>query len=145
MFLLPAPEAGLGRGRDKRPPFHETQKGRENMSWRLRVKDKFQAAHFLKEYQGKCEKVHGHTFQVEAVIEVAELDRTGIGIDFAEIKAKLAEVLPDHTLLNDVYPFNPSAENLVREFFSRLKKHLPVIEVTAWESEDACATYSEDH
>jgi 6-pyruvoyltetrahydropterin/6-carboxytetrahydropterin synthase len=115
------------------------------MSWKLRVRDKFQAAHFLKEYQGKCEKIHGHTFQVEAVLEVEELDRTGIGIDFAEIKAKLTEVLPDHTLLNDIYPFNPSAENLAREFFSRLKKHFPVIEVTVWESEDACATYSEDH
>ena len=115
------------------------------MSWKLRVRDKFQAAHFLKEYKGKCEKIHGHTFEVEAVIEVEELDRAGIGIDFAEIKAKLAEVLPDHTLLNDVYPFNPSAENLARELFRRLKQHLPVSEVTVWESEDACATYSEGH
>ena len=71
------------------------------MSWKLRVRDKFQAAHFLKEYQGKCEKIHGHTFQVEAVFEVKELDRTGIGIDFAEIKAKLAEVLPALPLLID--------------------------------------------
>jgi len=115
------------------------------MSWKLRVRDKFQAAHFLKGYQGKCEKIHGHTFQVETVFQVEELDRTGIGIDFAKIKAKLAEVLPDHTLLNDVYPFNPSAENLAREFFNQLKKNLPVIEVAVWESEDACATYSEDH
>jgi len=114
------------------------------MSWRLRVKDKFQAAHFLKEYQGKCEKIHGHTFEVEALIEVRELDKTGIGIDFARIKAKLAEILPDHTHLNEVYSFNPSAENLARHFFSELKKHFPVKEVTVWESEDASATYAED-
>lgn len=114
------------------------------MSWRLRVRDKFQAAHYLKEYQGKCEKVHGHTFQVEAVVEVDELDHTGIGVDFARIKAKLAEMLPDHTLLNDVYLFNPSAENLARQFYGELKKSFPVVEVTVWESEDACATYSED-
>ncbi|HUU38364.1 MAG TPA: 6-carboxytetrahydropterin synthase [Candidatus Desulfaltia sp.] len=115
------------------------------MSWKLRVREKFQAAHFLKEYQGKCEKIHGHTFQVEAVLEVKELDRAGIGIDFTRIKTKLTEVLPDHTLLNDVYPFNPSAENLARQFFGELKKDFPVIEVTVWESEDACAAYSEDH
>ena len=115
------------------------------MSWQLRIRDKFQAAHFLKEYQGKCEKVHGHTFQVEVVVGVEELDRTGIGIDFARIKTKLAEILPDHTLLNEVYLFNPSAENLAREFFFQLKKHFPVIEVTVCESEDASATYSEDH
>lgn len=114
------------------------------MSWRLRVREKFQAAHFLKEYQGKCEKIHGHTFQVEAVVTVKELDRAGIGIDFTLIKGKLAEILPDHTLLNDVYRFNPSAENLARHFFSELKKHFPITEVTVWESEDACATYSED-
>ena len=113
------------------------------MSWKLRVREKFQAAHFLREYQGKCEKIHGHTFQVEAVIEVKELDRTGIGIDFSRIKAILTKVLPDHTLLNDVYSFNPSAENLARQFFNELKKDLPVTEVTVWESEDACATYSE--
>lgn len=113
------------------------------MSWRLRVRDKFQAAHFLKEYKGKCEKVHGHTFQVEVVVEAAELDRTGIGVDFSLIKTRLAEILPDHTLLNDVLPFNPSAENLARHFFLELKKHLPVREVTVWESEDASATYSE--
>jgi len=115
------------------------------MSWTLRVRDKFQAAHFLREYKGRCEKVHGHTFQVEVVVEVTELDQTGIGIDFTRLKAKLTEILPDHTLLNDVYPFNPSAENLAREFFGGMKAHFPVVEVTVWESEDACATYSEGH
>jgi 6-pyruvoyltetrahydropterin/6-carboxytetrahydropterin synthase len=114
------------------------------MSWRLKVRDKFQAAHFLKEYQGKCENIHGHTFEVEAVVEVYDLDRTGIGIDFTRIKARLAEILPDHTFLNEVYPFNPSAENLARHFFSELKKQFPVKEVTVWESEDASATYTED-
>jgi len=114
------------------------------MSWQLRVRDKFSAAHFLKEYHGKCEKVHGHTFQVEAVVRAKELDTAGIGFDFTRIKAALAAVLPDHTLLNEVFPFNPSAENLARHFFTALAKDFPVIEVTVWESEDASATYSED-
>ena len=114
------------------------------MSWTLRVRDKFQAAHFLREYKGKCEKVHGHTFQVEVRIEARELDRTGISIDFTEIKARLAAILPDHTLLNDIYEFNPSAENLARYFFGKLKDFYPVREVTVWESDDAAATYSEN-
>jgi 6-pyruvoyltetrahydropterin/6-carboxytetrahydropterin synthase len=113
------------------------------MSWRLSVREKFQAAHFLREYQGKCEKVHGHTFQVEVVIAVQKLDKTGIGVDFTLLKAKLTEILPDHTLLNDVYLFNPSAENLARQFFTELRQHFPVVEVTVWESEDASATYTE--
>jgi len=114
------------------------------MSWILRVKDRFQAAHFLKEYKGKCEKIHGHTFHIEVLILVKSLDQAGIGIDFAEIKKTLTGILPDHTLLNDVFDFNPSAENLSRYFYMELKKHFPVVEVTVWESEDASATYSED-
>jgi len=114
------------------------------MSWILRVRDKFQAAHFLKEYKGKCEKIHGHTFQVEVAIEVGALDKTGLGIDFVLIKKKLTEALPDHTLLNEVYDFNPSAENLAHRLFLELAKSFPVKEVTVWESEDASATYSEN-
>ncbi len=115
------------------------------MSWILKVKDRFQAAHFLKEYKGKCEKIHGHTFQVEVKVKVTGLNKTGIGIDFTEIKKKLSEILPDHTFLNEVYDFNPSAENLSRHFYHELRKHFPVKEVTVWESEDASATYSEDN
>ena len=75
------------------------------MSWTLKVRDRFSAAHFLKGYQGKCEKIHGHTFQVEVEVRVCELDAVGIGIDFAAVKKTLALVLPDHVLLNDVFPF----------------------------------------
>jgi 6-pyruvoyltetrahydropterin/6-carboxytetrahydropterin synthase len=114
------------------------------MSWILKVRDKFQAAHYLKEYKGKCEHLHGHTFHVEVEIDVKKLDRTGIGIDFTEIKKELSAILPDHTLLNDAYDFNPSAENLCRHFYLELKKKYPVKAVTVWESEDASATYSED-
>lgn len=114
------------------------------MSWTLKVRDKFSAAHFLKEYKGKCEKVHGHTFQVEVAIAVRELDRTGIGFDFTEIKKVLAAALPDHTLLNEVYAFNPSAENIARHLYGEIKKTYPVESVTVWESDDAAAAYSED-
>jgi 6-pyruvoyltetrahydropterin/6-carboxytetrahydropterin synthase len=114
------------------------------MSWTLRVRDRFSAAHFLKGYKGKCEKVHGHTFEVEAALRVEDLDAVGIGVDFSEIKKALASVLPDHTLLNEAYPFNPSAENLARHLYGELKKRYPVRAVTVWESEDASATYSED-
>ncbi len=114
------------------------------MSWTLRVRDKFSAAHFLEGYKGKCEKVHGHTFQVEVEVLVRSLDEAGIGVDFTEIKKALAAVLPDHTLLNEAFPFNPSAENLARHFYGELKKRYPVRSVTVWESEDASATYSEN-
>ena len=114
------------------------------MSWTLNVRDRFQAAHFLKDYKGKCEQVHGHTFHVEVQVEVTALNNTGIGIDFTEIKEKLLNILPDHRFLNEVYGFNPSAENLSRHFYQELEKFFPVKTVTVWESEDASATYSEN-
>ena len=114
------------------------------MSWTLRDRDKFQAAHFLRGYQGRCENVHGHTYEVEVAIDVKALDAIGLGVDFAVVKKTLTDALPDHTLLNDIYEFNPSAENLARRLFEELRKSLPVKEVTVWESEDASATYSED-
>jgi 6-pyruvoyltetrahydropterin/6-carboxytetrahydropterin synthase len=114
------------------------------MSWILKVRDRFHAAHYLKEYKGKCEKIHGHTFHVEVRIKVFELDEIGIGIDFTEIKKALADILPDHALLNEVYDFNPSAENIARRLYNELKQAFPVQSVTVWESEDAAATYSED-
>ncbi|MFQ6084280.1 MAG: 6-pyruvoyl tetrahydropterin synthase family protein [Candidatus Aminicenantia bacterium] len=114
------------------------------MSWVLKVSDKFQAAHFLKDYKGKCEKIHGHTFKVEVQIKVSKLNKTGIGIDFIEIKEKLSKILPDHRLLNEIYEFNPSAENLSKYFFNELKKYFPVEKVVVWESEDASAEYFED-
>ena len=114
------------------------------MSWTLKVRDKFSAAHYLKEYKGKCEKIPGHTFQVEVEIAVRELDRTGIGFDFTEVKRVRTAALPDHTLLNEVFPFNPSAENIARHLYGELKKTYPVKSVTVWESEDASAAYAED-
>ncbi len=108
------------------------------------MRDKFQAAHCLRGYKGKCEKIHGHTFLVEVVVEIRKLNDIGIGIDFSEIKKKLSEILPDHSFLNEIYDFNPSAENLSREFYYELKKFFPVKEVTVWESENASATYFED-
>jgi len=114
------------------------------MSWTLKVRDKFSAAHYLKEYKGKCEKVHGHTFQVEVAIRARELDAAGIGFDFTEIKKTLAAALPDHALLNEIFDFNPSAENIARHLHGELGKKYPVESVTVWESDDASATYTED-
>ena len=116
------------------------------MSWELVVKDKFSAAHFLLNYKGKCEKMHGHTFEVEVYFRIKEdgLDKSGIGIDFTEIKSYLKEMLPDHKVLNEVYDFSPSAENLSRHFYYEIKKKYQVTKVVVWESDHAAAIYTED-
>jgi len=114
------------------------------MSWELVVKDKFSSAHFIEHYKGKCEKMHGHTFQIEVYIKATELDKSGIGIDFCDLKAYLDTILPDHKVLNEVFDFSPSAENLSRYFYYKIKEKYPVSKVVIWESENAGAVYAED-
>jgi len=114
------------------------------MSWELIVKSHFSSAHFLEHYKGKCEKMHGHTFRIEAYFRVNQLDKSGIAIDFTQIKEYLKSIVPDHKVLNEEFDFSPSAENLSRYFFYKIKEKYPVVKVVIWESDSAGASYSED-
>lgn len=122
--------------------------------YELKIVGDFAAAHNLRNFRGKCESLHGHNWKVEVVLTGRDLDESGVVLDFAEIKAAAKEVLTelDHRYLNDL-PFfatqNPSSENIARYLFRRLSERLndqrvKVTRVSAWESEDACATYLND-
>ena len=113
------------------------------MSWELIVKDSFSAAHYLENYRGKCEKMHGHTFGIEVHFLVNKLDKAGISIDFTELKAYINGILPDHKVLNEIFDFSPSAENLSRYFYHKIKEKYPVSKVLVWESDKAGALYYE--
>lgn len=88
----------------------------------------FDAAHFLPNYYGKCEKLHGHTYNLHVTIE-GELGENGLLIDFVILKKIVKErVLNqlDHSHLNDLIPV-PSAENIaiwIWEQLVDLKSHL---------------------
>jgi 6-pyruvoyltetrahydropterin/6-carboxytetrahydropterin synthase len=113
------------------------------------VKDKFSSAHKLRNYNGKCENMHGHTFEVELYLELESLNEIGISIDFKDCKIVLKEELNllDHTCINDIEPFdkiNPSAENIAAYLYKKIKTKLPFLkEVFVWESENARASYKE--
>ncbi len=108
------------------------------------MKRKFNAAHFLTDYHGSPEPLHGHTWEVEVYIEADELDRGGMGVDFIEIDNYLKELLPDYKLLNDVFDFSPSAENVARWLYKELKNKYPTLKkVVVWETENCGAEYVE--
>ena len=44
----------------------------------LKTESAFDAAHFLSDYDGKCENLHGHRWRVIAWIEVDELQTTNV-------------------------------------------------------------------
>ncbi len=115
------------------------------------IKRDFSAAHMIKEIGGKCEELHGHNFLVEAAVSAPDLNSEGIVIDFREVKSRLAGILGefDHRCLNDL-PFfssnSPTAENIARFIFDRLREKLPagiaLARVTVWESDDARVSYT---
>jgi 6-pyruvoyltetrahydropterin/6-carboxytetrahydropterin synthase len=117
----------------------------------LTVRSSFSAAHRLPEYEGNCERLHGHNWQVEMTVESEGLDSRGMALDFREMKTALADILSrmDHRFLNEVPPFdrrNPSSENIARYIFEEVEGKIPppvrLSRVTVWESEDAWAEYS---
>ena len=122
--------------------------------YELKIITDFSAAHNLRNFRGKCESLHGHNWKVEVVVSGADLDESGVVLDFAEIKAATREIMSeiDHRYLNEL-PFftehNPSSENIARYIFQQLREKLAnervrIKSVTAWESQDACATYLDE-
>jgi 6-pyruvoyltetrahydropterin/6-carboxytetrahydropterin synthase len=116
--------------------------------------DEFSAAHRLKGYPGKCEKLHGHNWKVEVRVRSHVLDTVGMVKDFTALKEMTTKVLKDldHCDLNALPAFenqNPSAENLARYIYEGLKVELAgstarIHKVLVWESETTAAVYFED-
>jgi len=121
--------------------------------YEIAVERHFDAAHFLRGYQGKCEALHGHRFRVVARISAAKLDDIGMAYDFTKLKRHLDDILArfDHTCLNDVPPFekiNPSSENIAITIYNELKPKLAgpvaISSIEVWESPHTWVTYHPD-
>ena len=122
----------------------------------LKAEGAFEAAHKIKDYPGKCARLHGHNWVVEAVVKGKELDELGMLIDFKTVKKALNETLErfDHRYLNELEPFasgvNPTAENLARIIFEELAPHAcfardaVLAAVTVFESPKSSVTYTKD-
>ena len=75
---------------------------------------KISAAHRLElNYESKCRHLHGHNWKITVYCRSEKLDENGMVVDFSEIKHRIKRVL-DHQVLNEVLPFNPTAENIAR-------------------------------
>ncbi len=82
----------------------------------------FDSAHFLTNYYGKCERMHGHTFRLQVTVE-GKVQSNGLVIDFVVLKRIVKKQILDridHHLLNDVIE-NPSAERVVVWMWDQLK------------------------
>ena len=118
--------------------------------YQITVEDSFSAAHHLREYEGRCARLHGHNWKVRVYVDADRLNSTGMVVDFKILRAMLREVLADfdHRNLNDVGVMegrNPTAENLAQVIFCNLAGKLPdgiaLHRVEIWESEHHSACY----
>lgn len=118
------------------------------------VQAHYDSAHFLRNYKGKCENLHGHRYVVEVALTSDELNEAGLAFDFVDVKRHTRELADwlDHQNINDLPPFDeiePSAENQARFFFDELKKKLPdamkdaLLYTRIWETPTQFAQYSE--
>ncbi len=116
----------------------------------ITVISRFSSAHNLRGYKGKCEELHGHNWTVELTACSDKLDDLGMVADFKVLKEILSGILAalDHKYLNDVEYFkriNPTSENIAKHIYDqvKVKAGVKIEKVTVWETEGACATYSE--
>ena len=102
---------------------------------------KFDAAHNLIHYHGKCERLHGHTYRLRVTLE-GEPDAEGMIFDFAELKRAVNELVLDsldHAYINEIIE-QPTAEYISRWIFKKLDEPLRrdncrLFEIQLWETE----------
>ena len=121
--------------------------------YELKIITQFGAAHQLKDTGGECENLHGHNWKIELFVEGERLDKNGLLIDFKILKQETKKVIDvlDHKFLNELEWFkdmNPTSENISRLIYNLVGKKISnqdirVSRVTTWESDTACATYSD--
>jgi 6-pyruvoyltetrahydropterin/6-carboxytetrahydropterin synthase len=116
---------GVGSGEWEQIPSDSRQPTADTPRFTVRVSARFEAAHFLREYRGISEPLHGHSYKVEADLasRAGGVDSDAIAVDFVSARHKLEALAKtlDYGCINDVPPFdriNPSAENIA-EWFAR--------------------------
>ena len=121
--------------------------------YELIVERNFSAAHYLRDYDGICARVHGHNYKVEVSVVGEALQPSGMLLDFGDLKAACDAVIEqlDHRMLNELAPFdceNATSENLARFIYQQVGAGLAhegvrVNWVRVWETPGQSAVYRE--
>ncbi len=121
----------------------------------LTISVNFEAAHYIKDYPGKCNRLHGHNWKVEVNVYGTKLDKLGMLADFRDLKITVNEIMIklDHYCLNEIEPFcaiNPTAENIAKYIYDQLLEtekfddNVKLRSIKIWESATSAATYSQE-
>ena len=95
-------------------------------------------AHQLRlNYERKCQRLHGHNGIATIYCCSEELNENGMVVDFTHVKRCINDRL-DHRCLNELFDFNPTAENIARWIADEVPN---CYKVTFQESEGNVACY----
>lgn len=123
--------------------------------WTLHTEFKFDAAHLIEGYDGKCGRMHGHGYKVHIRAESDKLnpskylETSDMVCDFRELKwaSKDAEKGGlDHGVLNELMEVNPTAERIAEYIYKETAGRIPdriKLHVTVWETENSWVEYTE--
>lgn len=126
-------------------------------TWTLHTEFKFDAAHLIEGYDGKCGRMHGHTYKVHISAKSRKLNPSkylqtpDMVCDFRELKwaGKDAEKGGmDHGVINELIDVNPTAERIAEYIYNETAGRIPEdikLKVTVWETENCWVEYTEDH
>lgn len=91
-------------------------------------------------YESKCKKLHGHNWIITVFCRASQLNADGMVCDFKHIKNKIHDKL-DHGNLNEILPFNPTAENIAKWIVDSIPE---CYKASVQESEGNIAIYEEE-
>lgn len=124
-------------------------------TWVLHTEFKFDAAHYIEGYDGKCGRMHGHTYKVHIKATSHKLNPSkylktpDMVCDFKELKWAADDSEKgglDHSVLNDIIPVATTAERIAEYIYNETKNRIPAdidLHVTVWETESSWVEYTD--
>ena len=87
-------------------------------------------------YDSKCGNLHGHNWIIDVTLQSETLDENGMVLDFTKIKEIVNKL--DHAHINNIVPFNPTAENMAKWLCDKIPY---CVKVSVQETEGNVAIY----
>ncbi|AFY67286.1 6-carboxytetrahydropterin synthase [Geitlerinema sp. PCC 7407] len=126
--------------------------------WKLTTEFTFDAAHYIRDYDGPCGRMHGHTYRVRIEATSSQLHTSEycphpvMVADFRTLRWAKQDLLKgglDHSVLNEVLPegYETTAEMIAQYIHEKTKKQLPSdvkLKVAVSETPNSWAEYEDD-